>query len=70
MDLAGQGSTSQILSLGMSKTFRPWKIDEPLLLEAKAGQRVAGRLVGITEAGRRPLQRAEMRDVVPSLASA
>jgi hypothetical protein len=26
------GSASQILSLGMSKTFRPWKIDEPLLL--------------------------------------
>jgi hypothetical protein len=33
-DFAGQGSASQILYVRMSKTFRPWKIDEPLLLPA------------------------------------
>ena len=32
MDFAGRRSASQILSVRMSKTFRPWKIDEPLLL--------------------------------------
>jgi hypothetical protein len=30
------GSASQILSFGMSKTFRPWRIDEPLLLPVTA----------------------------------
>src|SRR5712692_1152635 len=34
MDFAGRRGASQILSLRMSKTFRAWKIDEPLLLPA------------------------------------
>src|SRR5438552_2563264 len=32
--LLARARTSQILSCRMSKTFRPWKIDEPLFLPA------------------------------------
>ena len=41
MVFAGQRRASQILSFGMSKTFRAWKIDEPLFLPPTVGDFVA-----------------------------
>src|SRR6202050_399061 len=40
-DFAGQRRASQILAWRMSKTFRAWKIDEPLFLPPMVGDFVA-----------------------------